>query len=285
MEQKLTIKFYFTDCCNFNCEYCTRELLAIKNPKVVSCEEIDKFISNIKHLKISTFKLFGAEPSTYENFFYLLDKVKTLDCENILIFTNGTNIEFYHSLLPYINDKILLITSLHLKYKDSFINNLDFIKNNFNVKFNILLDKRYEYYVDEVFNKIKDSSYSLTPIYIGDERSIFELNNKFCDMRFVTKFCKKYSYNTKDILNLDKDNKKLYDCVLKSITILPSGKFYYSGCFKYYFKDYLNSTDYNFFGDEPYKHTFHRVKCDGSEYRISLIYSCKEMSEYYIDNM
>lgn len=202
--------YYITNKCNFNCDYCCNKQVRKNMNYEPTKKDIDTLLNNLtQNYMINTFSIYGGEPTISENIFYLIDKLNMINCKEIKILTNASTYSFFKNLKDnYDTSKIYIYYTLHLKkYSEEYLNNLFFIKENFNkTRFSIILDKRYKknlydfYHIWKKHFSYDDTYFQVIRLKAKGWTNTFSLQtNEYSDIHFLQEFCKVYKINIKDL--------------------------------------------------------------------------------------
>lgn len=228
-KDELSVSLYPTSKCNFSCDYCYMKDYHYEND--MSIEQIDYMLKNLSKYKLHSFTIFGGEPSYYKNVYYLIDAISE-HCNDITIFTNGSNADFFDRLLSNKNiDNIHLRISCHPQYYKTFIkeNLINFYHKFKNITTTNLLDATHK---EEIYEYIEDSikygwKYYLTPV-INDNDTNEYMSGMYWDENFVTKL--KTNYNINQNSNNFNIKYLLHKCYNNFVTINPDGSTNYTQC-------------------------------------------------------
>lgn len=262
--------YYLTSRCNLNCDYCCNKKQRESMNYEPTKDDIDSLFYNLtQNYKIKKFFIYGGEPTITDNLFYVMEKLTTLQCEEIRIFTNACNITRIKDLKEYFDTKnILIYQTLHPKnYSEEYINNILYIKENYNSQLAVILDKRYKNNIYKFLpiwkeHFYKDTLFQVVRLQAKKWSSTLSLEtNEFSDIKFLQEFCKVYNMNIKDLFSFKyvKEEFKNKLCCNNFLRIGSDGFLtqYQGSCFSY------NSDTRNLYDRyDDFKIDFEVVKCN-----------------------
>lgn len=257
---KIVIKYYITDVCNFTCDYCCVKSRRYKNLYTPTKEDIDNLIKNLKLIHIEMIEIYGGEPTLNKHLCYFIEEThKQLNVKRYKIFTNGTGKKEVYEKIAELRDiyniSIEILLSFHPKYSLKYIQNYNMINDLFhdNVKLKILLDLRYK---DNINDFINSDIHIQNKVICLMENSEMSSNNNFNVYDDINKnlyhtkeelieFIKKYGYTLNDAVQITYANpyyKKR--CTSNCITITSNGNINYDNCFSMENNRYKNFNIY-----------------------------------------
>lgn len=246
MKREISVKYYITTNCNYQCSYCTTKPIAVQYEP--SKNDIDVMIENLKRYKINKFLFFGGEPTISKNFNYTIEQVQEkLNPNLIKIFTNGSNIK---PLLDIQNKtNIYIISTIHFDYyNDKLLENNIKLKNSFDkYDLTLMIDKRYDNFITK-FSEYKDifkDNINLKIIFLENRvKFIIGDNKDLSDYRYAKHICDLYNVDIKSLIKREHVNKYYKNiCNLSYYGILSNGDLIIPGCFS--IKDKYNMYQYN----------------------------------------
>lgn len=259
---KIVIKYYITDVCNFTCDYCCVKSRRYKNLYTPTKEDIDNLIKNLKLIHIEMIEIYGGEPTLNKHLCYFIEEThKQLNVKRYKIFTNGTGKKEVYEKIAELRDiyniSIEILLSFHPKYSLEYIDNYHMINDLFHddVKLKVLLDLRYKENIDTFLN----SGINITnKVICLMENSELPNNNKSFDVEQnlneniyhkskeeLIEFLKKFNYTIDDAITMtyyNPNHNKI--CNSNCLTITSTGYINYDGCFRDLSERYKNFNVY-----------------------------------------